>query len=144
MRRAGPGPQRLLQRSQFQAAAQSGRRFRSSALTVQVRERASDAQGPQVGFTASRKTGTATERNRIRRRLKAAAHDAYGTERADLDIVAVATAAVLSARYDDLVTTLRDALTKARAQKKHQRDNAAPQPAREAAPVRASQETERS
>jgi ribonuclease P protein component len=59
---------RLRQRADFLAVA-SGARANFSAFTVQSRRR--DDQGPiRVGFTVTKKNGTATERNRIRRRLR--------------------------------------------------------------------------
>ena len=59
---------RLRQRADFLAVA-NGARVSSAAFVVQSRHR--DDDGPiRVGFTVSRKNGTATERNRIRRRLR--------------------------------------------------------------------------
>jgi ribonuclease P protein component len=59
---------RLRQRADFLAVA-NGARAASAAFTVQGRRR--DDQGPiRVGFTVTKKNGTATERNRIRRRLR--------------------------------------------------------------------------
>jgi ribonuclease P protein component len=59
---------RLRQRADFLAVA-DGARVSSAAFVVQRRRR--DDDGPiRVGFTVSRKNGTATERNRIRRRLR--------------------------------------------------------------------------
>ena len=59
---------RLRQRADFLAVA-NGARVSSAAFVVQGRRR--DDDGPiRVGFTVSRKSGTATERNRIRRRLR--------------------------------------------------------------------------
>ncbi len=59
---------RLRQRADFLAVA-NGARASSAAFVVQSRRR--DDDGPiRVGFTVSRKNGTATERNRIRRRLR--------------------------------------------------------------------------
>jgi ribonuclease P protein component len=59
---------RLRQRADFLAVA-NGARVNSSAFVVQSRRR--DDDGPiRVGFTVTRKNGTATERNRIRRRLR--------------------------------------------------------------------------
>jgi ribonuclease P protein component len=59
---------RLRQRADFLAVA-NGARVNSAAFVVQSRRR--DDDGPiRVGFTVTRKNGTATERNRIRRRLR--------------------------------------------------------------------------
>jgi ribonuclease P protein component len=59
---------RLRQRADFLAVA-NGARVTSAAFVLQSRRR--DDDGPiRVGFTVSRKNGTATERNRIRRRLR--------------------------------------------------------------------------
>jgi ribonuclease P protein component len=59
---------RLRQRADFLAVA-NGARANSAAFVVQSRPR--DDDGPiRVGFTVTRKNGTATERNRIRRRLR--------------------------------------------------------------------------
>ncbi|MFO1110839.1 MAG: ribonuclease P protein component [Bradyrhizobium sp.] len=59
---------RLRQRADFLAVA-NGARVSSAAFALQARRR--DDQGPiRVGFTVTKKNGTATERNRIRRRLR--------------------------------------------------------------------------
>jgi ribonuclease P protein component len=59
---------RLRQRADFLAVA-NGTRANSAAFVVQGRPR--DDDGPiRVGFTVTKKNGTATERNRIRRRLR--------------------------------------------------------------------------
>src|SRR6201981_2182976 len=59
---------RLRQRADFLAVA-DGARISSAAFVVQSRRR--DDDGPiRVGFTVTKKNGTATERNRIRRRLR--------------------------------------------------------------------------
>ena len=60
--------ERLRQRADFLAVA-NGARVAAPAFTLQSRRR--DDSGPvRVGFTVSKKNGTATERNRIRRRLR--------------------------------------------------------------------------
>jgi ribonuclease P protein component len=60
--------ERLRQRSDFLAAAR-GRKVAMKAFVLQALGRAET--GPvRVGFTVSKKVGTATERNRVRRRLK--------------------------------------------------------------------------
>src|SRR3979490_3428780 len=59
---------RLRQRADFVAVA-DGARVNSAAFVVQSRRR--DDDGPiRVGFTVTKKNGPATERNRIRRRLR--------------------------------------------------------------------------
>ena len=59
---------RLRQRADFLAVANAAR-VNSAAFVLQGRHR--DDQGPiRIGFTVTKKNGTATERNRIRRRLR--------------------------------------------------------------------------
>ena len=59
---------RLKKRADFIAAAQ-GPRIARPAFVVQSRFR--DDTGPtRIGFTVTKKVGTATERNRVRRRLR--------------------------------------------------------------------------
>lgn len=60
--------QRLTQRADFLAAAK-GAKVPAGAFVLQARERG-DAAPPRFGFTVSKKVGTATERNRVRRRLR--------------------------------------------------------------------------
>jgi ribonuclease P protein component len=73
----------------------------------------------RVGFTASRKVGGAVQRNRAKRRLRAAARAVMpGAVVPGFDYVLVARAAVLTCRFAELEATLRAAmaeLTKARA-----------------------------
>jgi ribonuclease P protein component len=59
---------RLRQRADFLAVA-NGVRASSPAFVVQSRRRR-DSGPIRVGFTVTKKNGTATERNRIRRRLR--------------------------------------------------------------------------
>lgn len=60
---------RLIKRSQFQRAARGNRAGRSAfgLQTIAVEEAL-----PGVGFTVTKKTGNSPERNRIKRRLRAA------------------------------------------------------------------------
>lgn len=60
---------RLTKRSQFQRAARGNRAGRS-AFGLQVI--ATDAPEAGVGFTVTKKTGNSPQRNRIKRRLRAA------------------------------------------------------------------------
>jgi ribonuclease P protein component len=65
-----PRSVRLLRRSQFEQVYSAGRRYSCplfSAFVLPV-----DAAGSSVGFTTPRALGKATERNRIKRRLREA------------------------------------------------------------------------
>ncbi|MGH6998864.1 MAG: ribonuclease P protein component, partial [Phenylobacterium sp.] len=108
---------RLTERKQFLAAAEHGRRFRSPAFTAQVRDAAGEEgrHGLRLGLTASRKVGDAVERNRIRRRLRAAAQQALAAQ-ADrpCDLVIVARREVLTAPFSALIADLSVALDRAR------------------------------
>jgi ribonuclease P protein component len=128
---------RLTQRKQFLAAADRGRRFRSSAFTVQVLDglqRAEDdrpaSDGLRLGLTASRKVGNAVIRNRIRRRLRVAAQQALGPQaQRPCDIVVVARPETLTAPFDLLLGELSVAIERARPQGQGRRPRPAPGPA---------------
>lgn len=60
--------ERLKRRADFLAASR-GAKVPAGAFVLQARERG-DAAPARFGFTVSRKVGTATERNRVRRRLR--------------------------------------------------------------------------
>ena len=101
---------RLTKRAEFIAAA-SGRRFHTERMTVQGRLREGDTSGLRFGFTVTKRVGHAVERNRIKRRLRAAALDA-GRDDADMaaDVVVIGRREALSAEYAVLVEDLRRAL----------------------------------
>ena len=128
---------RLTQRKEFLAAAEHGRRFRSSTFTAQVRDAApGEARkdgGPvalRLGLTASRKTGNAVKRNRIRRRLRAAAAQALANQvQRPCDIVIVARSEVLGADFQTLVADLSIAIDRAKPHKPHA-DKRRPRPKR--------------
>jgi ribonuclease P protein component len=96
---------RLKRRADFLAAA-SGARASAPAFLMQARDRA-DSAAPRIGFTVTRKTGSAVERNRIRRRLRAAARDALpGSAQRGFDYVLVARRPALDAPYQTLIADL--------------------------------------
>jgi ribonuclease P protein component len=87
---------RLRQRADFLAVA-NGARVNSAAFVLQGRGR--DDQGPiRVGFTVTKKNGTATERNRIRRRLREVVKR--------LDVIS------MRAHHDYVLVGRREALTR--------------------------------
>jgi ribonuclease P protein component len=104
---------RLTRRAEFLAAA-GGRRFRTPRMTVMAIQRAAEDEhgGVRIGFTVTRKVGHASERNRIRRRLRAAAAAAApGWPVANFDVVVVARREAIGAAFQELVTDLTRALS---------------------------------
>ncbi|QIB34181.1 ribonuclease P protein component [Ancylobacter pratisalsi] len=96
---------RLVKRKDFLAAA-AGLRANAGPLLLQARDRADEA-APRIGLTVTKKHGNAVERNRIRRRLRAAVRDALPRAgRAGFDYVIVARRAALAAPFIDLVNDI--------------------------------------
>jgi ribonuclease P protein component len=104
---------RLRQRADFLAVA-NGARVSSAAFVVQSRRR--DDSGPiRIGFTVTKKNGTATERNRIRRRLRELVKrlDAVSM-RPHHDYVLVGRRAALYRDFAAMLDDLRSALDRLR------------------------------
>jgi ribonuclease P protein component len=101
--------QRLRQRADFLAAAR-GAKAPSAGFVLQVRERGAD--GPaRVGFTVSRKVGTAVERNRVRRRLREVVRrTAEDRIRPGHDYVLIGRRAALELPFEGLVESFEAAL----------------------------------
>jgi ribonuclease P protein component len=100
---------RLRQRADFLAVA-NGPRMSSAAFVVQNRARGDE--GPvRVGFTVTKKVGTATERNRVRRRLRELVKrlDAVSM-RPHSDYVLVGRRAALTSDFAAMLDDLRSAL----------------------------------
>lgn len=69
-------------------------------------------EGLRIGFTITKRVGHATERNRIRRRLRAAVAQAGGTLPArNADVVLVARRPALHAPFEILIDDLRRAVS---------------------------------
>ncbi len=100
---------RLRQRADFVAVA-DGARVNSAAFVVQSRRR--DDDGPiRVGFTVTKKNGTATERNRIRRRLRELVKRlGVISMRPHSDYVLVGRRAALNRDFATMLDDLRSAL----------------------------------
>lgn len=107
---------RLRHRADF-LRAQRGRRVVKPSVTLETIVTPAEyatAKAARVGFTATRKIGGAVERNRAKRRLRAAAAQIvplYGREGSDY--VLVARAATLTAPFaqilDDMTAALKSA-----------------------------------
>ena len=100
---------RLRQRADFLAVA-NGARANSAAFVLQGRARG-DEGAIRFGFTVTKKNGTATERNRIRRRLRELVKrvDAISM-RPHHDYVLVGRRAALNRDFATMLDDLRSAL----------------------------------
>jgi ribonuclease P protein component len=106
--------ERLRRRADFLKAA-GGRKVSTPAFVLQSVRRA-DGDVVRVGFTVSRKVGTAVERNRVRRRLREVVKRVERTRadggwlRAGHDYVLIGRRAALQLPFDRLVEGLETAL----------------------------------
>lgn len=108
---------RLKRRSEFLRASSEGRKWASRGLILQAVE---SAAGPErldatdsfaIGYTASRRVGGAVERNRAKRRLRAAvAHVMPSHAVRGYDYVVIARPETLSRPFEALVGDLLAAL----------------------------------
>jgi ribonuclease P protein component len=112
---------RLRQRADFLAVA-NGARVSAAGFVVQSRRRIDDGP-PRVGFTVTRKTGTATERNRIRRRLRELVRQLPAVSlRPHSDYVLIGRRAALTCEFSRLLEDLRQALRRLDRQSLKSRD----------------------
>jgi ribonuclease P protein component len=95
---------RLKRRAEFVAAA-AGARTGGRSVMMQSRPRGDDAP-PRVGFTVTRKVGNAVERNRIRRRMRAAVERCGERARPGCDYVLVARRPAITISFEALVAEL--------------------------------------
>jgi ribonuclease P protein component len=100
---------RILKRVDFLAAAKAARAH-AALFSVQARDRKDD-EALRLGLTVTKKTGNAVERNRIRRRLRAAARAVLPQAgKQGFDYVVVARRAALTADFSDLTGGLENTI----------------------------------
>jgi ribonuclease P protein component len=104
--------ERLKRRADFLATA-TGSKVPAAGFVLQARAR--DAQGPaRVGFTVTKRTGNAVERNRIRRRLREVVRLSGGTQlKAGHDYVLVGRRDALRLPFDRMSADFAQAIARA-------------------------------
>ena len=100
----------LTKRSEFLRAAK-GRRFHTALFTIQaVSSEKSDASA-RFGITVTAKAGNAVERNRMKRRLRAALRlSAASSARMATDYVIIGRRDILQAPFDTLASELHQGI----------------------------------
>jgi ribonuclease P protein component len=113
-RKSEAAVERLKRRHEFRAVAASGRRWVTPAFVLQVGPRpAGQDAAIGLGFTASRKVGSAVARNRARRRLVEAARKVLpGAGEPGYNYVLVARPVVLTCPFDRLLSDLTTAFAR--------------------------------
>jgi ribonuclease P protein component len=111
-----PRSSRLLKHADFQDVYRNGKKRVSGNLIAFYLERA-DGAGPRIGFTVGKVLGGAVERNRIRRRMRAAVRRSLARFGRSMDVVLHPRKAVLEIEFAVLekeIGSLFVALEKAR------------------------------
>jgi ribonuclease P protein component len=110
-----PAISRILKRRDFLAAASHGHKIVTTTLVLQGHcPRPDDVQEARVGFTVTKKVGNAVVRNRIRRRMRAAAQALMpGTAQAGWDYVLIGRLRALEEDYAIILRDMRYAIRKA-------------------------------
>lgn len=99
----------LRKRAEFTRAARGNRAGRS-AFSLQAI--ASPGQEPGIGYTVTKKTGNSPQRNRIKRRLRAAARACAPEFLPQHDYVLVGRREALGEKFDKLVRDLSSSIVK--------------------------------
>ncbi len=99
--------ERLRRASEIQALFRQGNRDEQASFVALWRQR---DRGRRVGFAASRRTGGAVERNRVRRRIREAYRREQRALRASVDVLFIGRPSVLGRRFTELAEEMRRAL----------------------------------
>ena len=104
----------MLKHADFQAVYKQGKRQFSRNMTVFYRERKdidSSQPGPRVGFTVGKVLGGSVQRNRIRRRLRAAVQRHLAQLVRPLDVVLHPRKSVMTMEFTQLDSEVEQLLT---------------------------------
>ncbi|MCX7993068.1 MAG: ribonuclease P protein component [Fimbriimonadales bacterium] len=107
-----PRAGRLRKKREFEQAYQQGRRVSMGLFTMYVHARGDNAP-TRVGFVVGRRFGTHVQRNRVKRRLRAAARELWNHLPAGYDVVCVARTAVANAPIEQIQQQMARALEQA-------------------------------
>jgi ribonuclease P protein component len=100
---------RIVKRADFLAAAKAAR-ANNPSFSLQARDR-KDGDALRLGLTVTKKVGNSVERNRIRRRLRAAARAVLPQAgKSGFDYVVVARRLALTADFPELTSGLENTL----------------------------------
>ena len=115
----------LKKRGEFLRVASAQRNFVTPSLILQAlpheHTEAGDLAPVRVGFTVTRRVGNAVIRNRVRRRLRAAAENILPQfQTLDSDLVIIGRRAALSQNYANLTEHLKSALARYQKENKKQ------------------------
>jgi ribonuclease P protein component len=100
---ATPSDGRLRKHADYQRVYQRSRKHFSASMTYFFAERSGGSTvGPRVGLTAGRVLGKAVERNRIKRRMRAAVRANLALLTRDVDVVLHPRRAVLTVAFSGL------------------------------------------
>lgn len=114
MARVAASVEVLRKRADFLAARETGIKVGGPLIGLQLKDRGAPDDPPRIGFTVTKRVGGAVERNRMKRRLRAAARAALAPEaRRGCDYVLVARRAVLDAPFERLLRDLGEAVRRA-------------------------------
>ena len=112
--------QHLRQRREFVNVAKKGRKYAAPGLVLQALNRLNDQRrnykiatgsGVRIGFTVTRKVGNAVVRNRVRRRLRAAASQIASKHvKGNFDLVLIGRAGTKKRNFEELKQDLLKAL----------------------------------
>ncbi len=101
---------RLKKRADFLRVAAAQRKFATPGLVLQAAKNPTDGGLIRIGYTASRKVGGAVQRNRARRRLRAAVGAVMEQALSNMDYVVIARRRTPYRPYAALLTDLETAL----------------------------------
>lgn len=107
-----PRAGRLRKKREFEQVYQQGRRVSMESFTMYVHARG-DEMPTRLGFVVGRRFGTHVQRNRVKRRLRAAARGLWESLSPGYDIVCVARPAAAVAPMEQILKQMRQAFAQA-------------------------------